>query len=194
MKFLILGRTATGKDTLANILMSKYNWTFIKSMTDRPKRTEAEDTHIFISTEEFTLLSPSEIIAETCINNYHYCATKKQLMENDAYIVDPHGCYQLLENCPDEHFILVYMKAKDKLQQQSYAIQRSNNIYEESIIFQQRYESEDSQFIDFENMIEICELFKYPNVVHTIYYLNIYDEESINLFSESLNRLKQHLK
>lgn len=194
MKFLILGRTATGKDTLANILMSKYNWTFIKSMTDRPKRTEAEDTHTFISTEEFTLLPPSEIIAETCINNYHYCATKKQLMENDAYIVDPHGCYQLLENCPDEYFILVYMKAKDKLQQQSYAIQRSNNIYEESIIFQQRYESEDSQFIDFENMIEICELFKYPNVVHTIYYLNIYDEESINLFAESLNRLKQHLK
>lgn len=194
MKFLILGRTATGKDTLANILMSKYKWTFIKSMTDRPKRTEAEDTHTFISTEEFKLLPPSEIIAETCINNYHYCATKKQLMENDAYIVDPYGCYQLLENCPEEPFILVYMKAKDKLQQQNYAIHRSNNIYEESIIFQQRYESEDSQFIDFENMIEICELFKYPNVVHTIYYLNIYDEESINLFAESLNRLKQHLK
>lgn len=195
MKFLIIGRTATGKDTLANILITKYQWKFVKSMTDRARRTPEEDTHIFLSSIEFQQIPPQDIVAKTTINNHHYCATKQQLEESDGYIIDPNGCYQLLESLPDEQFIIVYLKAKDKLQQKFFALARnSTHPLEEYAIFQQRYEDENEQFIDFENMIEIYELFKYPNVLQTVYYLNIYDEESIELLAESLNRLKLHLK
>ena len=49
MKVLIVGRTASGKDTLREALERKYGWKFVKSYTTRKKRFEAEDTHVVVS-------------------------------------------------------------------------------------------------------------------------------------------------
>ena len=114
MKFLVVGRTATGKDTLASILTYKYKWKFVKSMATRPKRYEDEDTHIFISEEQANTIPFEDRVAYTKIGDYQYFATKEQVQESDAYIIDPKGVKVLLEKMPEENFIIVYIRPGDR--------------------------------------------------------------------------------
>jgi len=192
MKFLIVGRTATGKDKLASILQDKYEWKFVSSFTDRPKRYEEENTHTFITTEEFHTIDSREIVAETLLNGYHYCATKTQLQESDAYIVDPRGCYQVLQRYPEQQFIIVYLEARDKTQQRFFALARnSHNPSEELQTFNARVLDEDSQFQEFESELANYNFVQYANVVQTISFLNTYKENDLIQFAESLQTLRQ---
>ena len=51
--FLVMGESGSGKDTITKELSNKYGLKVLKSYTTRPKRYDDEDTHIFISEEEF---------------------------------------------------------------------------------------------------------------------------------------------
>ena len=56
-KFIIVvGKTCTGKDTLVRNLKNIFPLSIVelKNCTTRPKRTQNEDTYIFLSHEEFT--------------------------------------------------------------------------------------------------------------------------------------------
>ena len=64
MKLLIVGRTATGKDTLREALEKHANMTFVKSYATRPRRFENEDTHIFITKNEQKELSQATTILQ----------------------------------------------------------------------------------------------------------------------------------
>lgn len=195
MKFLILGRTATGKDTLAKILHDKYNWTFVNSITTRPKRTENEDTHIFMTEDEANKIPEESRVASTIINGYQYFATKEQLEISDGYIIDPNGLYALLNNLPDEQFVLIYMKAKDKTQQRFHALARNGeDAKNELSTFNKRYESENYQFVEFEIALSTNKIYSNDNIVLVCEYLNTYDNISLNYFAEALNRLKTALK
>ena len=76
---LILGRSGTGKSTLEQLLCQTYNVKAIKSYTTRPKRSQDEDNHIFITKDEINNY-PNKI-ATTTINDNFYFATKEQLDE-----------------------------------------------------------------------------------------------------------------
>ena len=68
MKILIVGRTSSGKDSLQDLLVKNYGWSFVKSMTTRPKRHPDEHGHIFISKEEAAAIPQHEKAAWTVIN------------------------------------------------------------------------------------------------------------------------------
>lgn len=87
---LILGRTGSGKDTLARLT----NLKILKSYTTRPRRPDEQDTHIFVS-PEFYEQHKSEVVAYTEINNYIYFCTASQLLDADIYIIDPYGAQTL---------------------------------------------------------------------------------------------------
>lgn len=152
-KLLVIGRTATGKDTLA-AEMAKLGLSFVKSYTTRPKRSEDEDTHIFVSDSEADVLW-DEAAATTVINELRYFATKAQVEENDAYIIDPRGMYELLENMPGTDFAIVYLRA-DKSESRKRALGRVSDERreDEAKVFDSRYASEDAQFCEFEGKIE----------------------------------------
>lgn len=94
--FLLVGKSASGKTTIAEILESQYNLKTVQSYTTRPKRHEDETGHTFISDAEFDLLE--DIVAYTEYNNYRYCATTEQIDDADIYVVDVPGVEVLLEN------------------------------------------------------------------------------------------------
>lgn len=190
MKFLIVGRTATGKDTLASILTYKYGWKFVKSMTTRPKRYEEEDTHVFISEEEANKISLEDRVAYTVINDYQYFATKKQVEESDAYIIDPYGVHVLLNKMPDEYFYIVYIRPYNYQTQREKAISRSDATEKEEKIFESRHMSEDEQFSEFEHLLDSYQIYKYKNVKDAIQYVNIYNIDSTEYFAHTLNTLK----
>lgn len=193
-KFLILGRTATGKDKLAKILIDNYNWTFVKSYTNRPQRENDDTLHTFVSTEEINNIPESSIIAQTDLNNYHYCATIEQLYAADGYIVDPIGCYQLLNNYPSINFILIYLKPKEYTQQKFFAVARnSHDAKHETKVFLSRMKDENEQFDDFEIKMNTNGLKQYTNISKIITWENTYNEEDIHHVAHVLNRLKNIL-
>ncbi len=103
--FLFVGKSASGKTTIANILESEYGLTQLQSYTTRPKRHENETGHIFITDKEFDGLN--NIIAFTEYNGYRYCATKEQIDAADIYVIDVPGVKTLLEKYHTERPIII---------------------------------------------------------------------------------------
>ena len=93
--FLFVGRSASGKTTVANELTKKYGYVQVESYTTRTPRFENEPGHIFISNDEFKNLD--EIVAYTFYNNNHYGTTAVQLNQCEIYVVDVPGVETLLE-------------------------------------------------------------------------------------------------
>lgn len=198
MKYLILGRTGTGKDTLASHL-ERHGLRVLKSYATRPKRYETEDTHIFIDPSDVEKYKDK--IAYTKIGDIEYFATRKQLDECDIYIIDPRGLYEVTKNCPDLSFHVVLMKAdKDTTKQKAIGrIERKNFASDEEFDaaktlegerFDKRYEAENEQFSDFEEKIEAHEhIADNACIVHQ--YTNDYDSDAIENFASYLYGMKQ---
>ena len=91
-----MGKSGSGKTTIAEYLENKYNLKSVKSYTTRPMRSKNEKGHIFISNQEFDNLK--EIVAYTRFNSYRYCSTAEQIESNDLYIIDVDGIKTLKKN------------------------------------------------------------------------------------------------
>ena len=144
MKTLIIGRTASGKSTLGKI-MEKAGLKGVKSYTTRPQRNENDNDHIFISKDDVDKYPDK--IAQTIINSHNYFATKEQLSEANFYIIDPKGFYEVIENCPDMNFAVVYIQADEDLRRKHYELRGSTD-------FDERNASESKQFDEFEKMLK----------------------------------------
>lgn len=146
IKTLIVGRTASGKSTLGHKLeMAGFN--LVKSYTTREKRNDKDIDHIFISKEKAKTFKNK--VATTDINSNHYFATAEQIEENDYYIVDPKGIYELLENMPDTMFRIYYIKANEEDRKNKF-ISRGGTEEE----FEKRNKAEDESFTEFENKLK----------------------------------------
>lgn len=194
MKFLIVGRSGSGKDELKRHLESQYGWKFVKSYTTRPKRTPNEDTHIFISHEEAAKIPKEEKVAVTFIKNNtdtpdEYFATMQQVQDADAYIIDPKGVKMLLENMPKETFEIIYIQAQSEEKRKEMACARHEDKKEALRIFEKRCESENEQFDAFETSLKDGS-FGTPNctVAHPIF--NEYTEEDMDSIAAHVNTKK----
>ena len=99
--FLFVGRSASGKTTVANTLEKEYGYKQVESYTTRKPRFDGETGHIFISKEEFNNLG--ELAAYTFYNNNHYGTTFEQLDECDIYVIDIPGVESLLKKLNDDN-------------------------------------------------------------------------------------------
>ena len=103
---LLVGQSASGKTSVAEVLESKYKLKSLRSYTTRKPRYDGEDGHVFISNEDFDKLE--DIIAYTEYNNNRYCATKEQLDASDIYVVDPPGVETLLNSYQSNRHIYIF--------------------------------------------------------------------------------------
>ena len=104
---LLVGRSGSGKTTLEKMLV-EIGFKSVKSYTTRPRRTEDEDNHTFVSKEEFDALENK--IAYTNFNGYEYCATKEQLDNATVYVIDPAGVEYLKQSGYDRELFIVYLE------------------------------------------------------------------------------------
>ena len=96
----LIGPSGSGKTTVATILKERFGLNCVESYTTRPKRSEDEGGHIFITEDEFKARYPKgaddpEIVAYTYYNGNHYFATHSQVNECEVYIIDPAGVHTL---------------------------------------------------------------------------------------------------
>ena len=95
MIICLIGKSGSGKTTIAEKLNREYGYVILDSYTTRQKRSEDETGHVFITEEEYKLL-PNKV-ATNYFNGSYYCATEEQIESSDIYIVDPPGLKQLKE-------------------------------------------------------------------------------------------------
>lgn len=115
----LMGKTASGKDTLAQKLCERTGLRQVISYTTRERRANEGDTHIFISDEEYQALEDSgQIAAFTQIGPYRYCCTIEQLYENDVYVIDYLGLKHLRElNLPGLRLVTVFVNVPDDIRE-----------------------------------------------------------------------------
>ena len=108
--FLFVGKSASGKTTIANRLEEKYNHIQVQSYTTRPPRYEGEVGHIFVTDDGFDNLG--ELVAYTEYNGYRYGTTAKQLNECSIYVIDVPGVETLLERYKaNRKIVIIYFDA-----------------------------------------------------------------------------------
>ena len=56
--FCLVGKSGSGKTTIANKLFDRYGYTQIASYTTRPPRSENDTDHTYVSSEEFDFFFP----------------------------------------------------------------------------------------------------------------------------------------
>ena len=92
---LLMGKSGTGKSTIAQELYKRYGLSSIESYTTREPRYPNESGHIFVTNEQFDELE--NMVGFTTFCGNRYCATAEQVEENDIYIIDPDGVEYFME-------------------------------------------------------------------------------------------------
>lgn len=108
--YIFIGKSASGKTTVANIFEGSGRYTQLQSYTTRLPRYRGEIGHIFISEEEFDALE--NLVAYTEYNGYRYGATAEQVDNVDIYVIDIPGFETLLEKYNTKRpIVIIYFDA-----------------------------------------------------------------------------------
>ena len=192
-KIMILGRSGSGKDTVASYLTKKYGLKQLCSTTTRPRRYPGEDTHVFVSEEEANMMTNR--VAETVISGYQYFATRQQLEECDVYVIDPAGLKYMIEKAPDIPICIAYIVANEKTRMNR-ALNRSAEPVKEKDVFLKRQESENEQFSSFEKemssltITELKEIYPTSNVFF-VFENNGNDKNVAETFADKIIELRE---
>lgn len=112
--FLIVGESGSGKDTVVDLVCQQYRRTKVKSYTTRPSRGYFDNTHIFVSKEDFP--KPKSRVGYTKYNGFEYCATVSQVAACDFYIIDPPGIAYFKEHYKGNRpYKIVYIKTDKQI-------------------------------------------------------------------------------
>lgn len=145
-----MGRSASGKSSIAKEVAEKLGLKVVQSYTTRPSRpgeTSENSDHVFITSDQVDQFQ-SQIIVSTNINGYEYFVTKDILDNSDIYVIDPAGL-SFLQKYDEYEIIPIYIAVDYEIGMQR-ATQRGDDLQG----WKQRYEAENEQFSDFEDMIQ----------------------------------------
>lgn len=147
----VAGRNSAGKSLIAKKVAEALGLNVVKSYATRKPRPEELQKglencdHIFVSDEEYDKLE--NITAETEINGARYCTTQEILDNSDIYVIDPKGIKDLKERCGSRYKLLQFYIYADADKRAARFVARG----ESKAKFEAREQSEDEQFLDYEN-------------------------------------------
>lgn len=150
----IVGKTRSGKDTLAKELSKNNSMKPIVSYTTRPKRDNETNgiEHWFITKEEMEIIKTTQPMIAYTINEktgIEYCATLQSLEsdKNYTYIINPDGVKWFLSNInnfKDLFFKVLYVDCPENLIRE-----RGKERNDDLEVFNKRLDSEREEFNDF---------------------------------------------
>lgn len=126
-KILLVGKSGSGKNTVQDYLVNKYGLKPLVSYATRAKRYPEENTHIFISMQEFTTFKQDDFVAYTFYNGNHYFATKEQFEESDVYIIDAKGVEYIRSLNIKEPYIVVFLDVPSVIRAERMAMRNDNS-------------------------------------------------------------------
>ena len=147
IKFLVLGRTGSGKTSIVRAVCEKMGLKQVVSYTTRPMRESEKiwSDHIFITDDEVKQYE-NDIAAYTEIDGNKYFVTYDIIDSSDVYVIDPAGLDSLKTKCKDRYeFVEIYIRTPQKI-----AEERAKSRGDKLKTFKQRWVSENQQFTDYE--------------------------------------------
>ena len=151
---LIVGESGSGKSTICDELTKRYGLKQVKSYTTRPRRSENEDGHTFISEKEFEKLE--NICAYTYFDKHRYCATKEQVDNSDLYIIDPYGVEYFMEHYNGYKIPMVVYIHADKCIRRHRMEKRGDSMYK----IKQRITNDELAFAN----VDEYAIYQYDNI------------------------------
>ena len=117
---LVVGRTGSGKSSLIKKLCERTGLKELCSYTTRPKRSETDNDHTFVSVEEYLRAKENgEIAIDGEIADNYYYSTIEQLYNSDLYTINPEALDRLLAlDLPNIRFVTVYISCPDKIREE----------------------------------------------------------------------------
>ena len=156
---LVLGKTSSGKDTVAKYLKEEYGINSVCSYTTRSMREYEKEgvQHYFRSKEEMAkILLEENVLAYTKFpkTGIEYCATIESVSEGiSSYIVDPNGVKYFKDKVylsyEDIDYFTVFVDLSEELIIER-AQQRGDNIED----IKARLDSERDMFDEYKNSME----------------------------------------
>ena len=112
---LITGMSGAGKTSIAKNLCKRYpdKYNFVQSYTDRQKREKDEWGHTFVDSIEMeSILTRSDVIAQTKIDKNRYCTIAEQFDDNkiNLYTVDINGINDTMNAFPKAVFMTILVR------------------------------------------------------------------------------------
>ena len=105
---LLVGKSGSGKTTIANYCEKEFWMKQVQSYTTRKTRFKGEKGHTFITMAEYMKLPDK--VATTYFDGNYYCATQQQCEDADIYVIDPHGLESFKRNYHgNKNWITVYI-------------------------------------------------------------------------------------
>jgi len=189
MKYLIIGRSGSGKDTLAHELEAK-GLTTLKTYATRLPHTVDDEKHHYITGKEADALP--DRFAEIEIQNGRYFITSNlfETTNPDVIVIEPSGAKELVERYPSICFQIIYLRAKNDDLRKHHAIEHACDKNKETKIFEERIKSEDCLFADFEINVNKGSNGKAfaPNAVTVHSIRNDYQIETLHAMATKLVR------
>lgn len=166
MKYVIVGRSGSGKTELASRLESKGLKVLKTYTTRRPRNDNDAKKYHFVSENDVDGFG--DRILETEFFGARYFTRKTDLLAADAMVLEPDGFMEVVKSFPDVQFCLVYVKAVDPAVSDERAVARSDNPEAERAAIEKRRAGEDARFGPLEQLIETKDL-AYVNCSAQVY-------------------------
>lgn len=117
---LVIGRSASGKDTLVNKLTERIGVKQLISYTTRERRQGEGDTHRFVTEVDYKeMLDNNQVAVDTSIAGNYYWSTIEQLYEADVYVCDYIGFKKLRElDLPNLRLVSVFINTPDAIREE----------------------------------------------------------------------------
>lgn len=155
----LLGKSGSGKTTVANALHDTFGLSVLPSYTTRPKRKDSGNDHEYVTEEEFNSLK--DIVAFNTYSGFLYGATKEQCETYDIYVVDAKGleclhkygipCVSFFIDCNDDLRIDRMVERGDSEELIAHRIETDNKEYAEDLLSKVDYRL-DSTYISAMNI------------------------------------------
>lgn len=151
-KFIICGRTASGKNTLLDALKEATNCAVAKSCTTKPRRSPDDDDYIFLNNGSG--VADSDKICGTTHNGYEYFLTRDMVDDCDVFILDPHGVADITAAFPEYAWHVIYVHGLSEEHRKQHYIVRlpEDKQADAEELYKERCLGEDDMFSEFDDV------------------------------------------
>jgi len=117
---ILVGKTCSGKSTVANLLEELHGITRIRTYTTRPKREGEDKEYNYLTPAEFLQLRGADFFFETTSYNvasgdvWYYGTSKQGLCDDCCIVMNPEGMQKIRHMVGDEiNPIIIYLNVTE---------------------------------------------------------------------------------